>query len=142
MPHGVLGMAPQTPIPPLYPIGRQRCFWRPRMGVFGLHNAKIIFGFWGGTPNTIALYPIGQQRFFWMPGMVVFKVHNGKKNLLVLRWRPKHPYLCTLQASKVVLVYLRWKGWNCPIPKHILWGLGWRPKHTYHCTPLISKSVF
>ena len=50
--HLGYGVAPQTPIP-LYPIGQQRCFWIPRMGVFGLQNAKkILFGFWGGAPNA------------------------------------------------------------------------------------------
>ena len=33
------GVAPQTLIP-LYPIGRQRCFWILRMGVFETGNAK------------------------------------------------------------------------------------------------------
>ena len=33
------GVALQTLIP-LYPLGQQRCFWIPRMGVFELRSAK------------------------------------------------------------------------------------------------------
>ena len=35
------GVALQTPLLP-YPIGQQRCFWIPKMGVFELHNAKPV----------------------------------------------------------------------------------------------------
>ena len=45
-------VSPQTPRP-RSPIGQQRCFCMPMVGVFELHNAKkVLFGFWGGAPNT------------------------------------------------------------------------------------------
>ena len=58
------GVAPQTLIP-LYHIGQQRCFWIPRMVVFVLHNAKkILFGLWGGAPNTHTTVPNRPAKVF------------------------------------------------------------------------------
>ena len=58
------GLAPQTPIS-LYSMGQQRFFWIPRMGVFELHNTKIIlFGFRGGAPNTHTSVPQGPEKVF------------------------------------------------------------------------------
>ena len=44
------GVGPQTPIP-LYPVGQERCFWTPRMGVFELHNANKCHGVLGWPPK-------------------------------------------------------------------------------------------
>ena len=65
-----------------------------------------------------------------------------KNGVWGLGWRPKHPYLCTLEASKGVFEYL---GWGClkrTMPKNGVWGLGPRPKHPYLCTLQTSKGVF
>ena len=101
----VSGVAPQTPIP-LYSIGRQTCFWILGMVVCEMYNTKkYCLGSGVALQTPIPLYPIGQQRCFWIPRMVVFEMHNAKNSVWVLRWRPKHPYLCTLLASKSVFGY-------------------------------------
>ena len=51
---------------------------------------------------------MGHKRCFWIPDMVVFETHPAKKMLPVVRWRPKHAYLCTTEARKGVFAYLKW----------------------------------
>ena len=110
------GVAPQTPVP-LHAAGQKRCFWIPGMVVFELHNAKkYCLGDGVALQTPIPLYPIGQQRCFWVPRMVVFEMDDTKKNVWVLGGRPKHPYLCTLQASKGVFGCLGWGCLKCTMP--------------------------
>ena len=66
------GVALQTPIP-LYPIGQKRCFCVPGMGVFEMDDAeKMLFGFWGGAPNThttVAHGPTNMFLYTWDGGV-------------------------------------------------------------------------
>ena len=62
-----------------------------------MHNAKKYYLGPGVAPQTpIYLFPKGQQRFIWIPRMGVFELHSAKNKVLVLRWRPKHPYIFSL----------------------------------------------
>ena len=89
------GVAPQTP-EPLYPIGQQRCFWMPAMGVFGLHNVKKYrLGSWVAPQTHIPLYPVDQQRCFGCLGWGCLNCTMAKNIVWVLGWRPKPPYHCT-----------------------------------------------
>ena len=73
------GVAPQTPIP-LYTIGKQRCFWLPRMGVFELHNAKKCCLGSGLAPQTpISLYPLASKGVCGYLGWGCFELHDAKK---------------------------------------------------------------
>ena len=130
MPWGS-GVAPQPPIP-LYPIGQQRRFWTPGMGVFDLHNAKKYCLGSGAAPQThtpIPLYPIGQQRRFWIPGIGVFELHNAKQTFPGF-WggAPNTHMLVPHRPVKVLFGYLRWGCLNYITQKHIVSVLGWRSK--------------
>ena len=53
----------QTPIV-RYPIGQQKGFWILMMVLFELHNGKILFGIWGGAPNTHTTAPHKPAKVF------------------------------------------------------------------------------
>ena len=84
-------MAPQTPIQ-LYSVSQQNMLLDARVVVFEMHNAKKLFGFWAGAPNThttVLHRPANMLLDAWV---VVFEMHNAKKIIWVPGWRPKHPY--------------------------------------------------
>ena len=75
---------------PLYPIGQQRCFGVPRMGVFEMDNAKkYCLGSGVAPQKPIPLYPIGQQKCFGVPRMGLFEMDNAKKYCLGSGVAPK-----------------------------------------------------
>ena len=57
------GVPPQIP---LSPIGQQRWFWIPKMGVFDCTMLKEIwYGFWNGPPNTHTSAHRGPEKVGW-----------------------------------------------------------------------------
>ena len=127
------GVVPQKPIP-LCPIGQQRCFWIPGVGLFEVHYAKkCCLGSGVAPQTTIPLYPMGQQKCFWIPMMGLLELHKAKNYRGVLGWRPKHPYRCTLLASKGCYCL----GLGVGVPKAIT-GVGGQLNHP---TPLRFASA-
>ena len=127
--------APQTPIP-LHQICQQQCFWIPSMGVFGMHNAKIM-GFCRGAPNTLRTKYASNSVSGYLVRVV--KMHNAKKHEVLTR-RPKHPYICTKYASNSVSGYLVRVCLKCTMPKSVqFWG-GAPNAHT--SSPNMSPAVF
>ena len=49
---------------PLHTVGQKMRFWIRGMGVFGMDNAKKLFGFRGGAPNTHISAHHGPEKVF------------------------------------------------------------------------------